>query len=62
MEIGDIVRLKSGGPKMTISALDDSQATCIWFDRNGKRHEQAFALVTVEAFVPRPPEVPKKDW
>ena len=62
MKIGDIVRLKSGGPKMTVTALAEDQASCTWFDRNGKRHDGAFAVATVEAFVPRPPEPPKKDW
>lgn len=63
MEIGDVVRLKSGGPKMTIVSIDESAgASCTWFDRNGKRHESVFALATVEVFVARPPEVPKKSW
>lgn len=32
-KIGDIVQLKSGGPKMTISSLRDSANDyfCIWF-------------------------------
>lgn len=47
---------------MTITALADDQVSCTWFDRNGKRHVGEFTAATVEAFVPRPPEVPKKDW
>ena len=63
MEIGDIVRLKSGGPKMTIVSIDESAgASCTWFDRNGKRHESVFALATVEAFVARPQPAKKSDW
>jgi uncharacterized protein YodC (DUF2158 family) len=31
---GDVVRLKSGGPKMTISLLTNSNVACQWFVRN----------------------------
>ena len=60
MQIGDIVRLKSGGPKMTIVSVDEQAgASCTWFDRNGKRHEGVFTLATVEAFIARPPAAEK---
>jgi len=63
MQIGDVVRLKSGGPKMTIVSLGEGEAvSCAWFDRNGKRHTESFALAIVEAFVARPPEPKKSDW
>ena len=29
--VGQVVRLKSGGPKMTIDAIDDDGVHCIWF-------------------------------
>jgi len=54
---GDIVRLKSGGPKMTILGADGADAlTCKWFDRNGKLHENSFKTAMIEIFKPRPPE------
>lgn len=62
MQIGDIVRLKSGGPKMTVTAVEAEQVSCAWFDRNGKPHSGAYAAATVEAFVARPPEPKKSDW
>jgi uncharacterized protein YodC (DUF2158 family) len=35
---GDVVKLKSGGPKMTIERIDsDQSALCIWFDHKNDR-------------------------
>lgn len=49
---GDLVRLKSGGPDMTIDELypprigNDASARCVWFA--GKKHEFArFDLATL---------------
>ena len=36
MEIGDVVHLKSGGPKMTVEIITEAMAgmviRCVWFD------------------------------
>lgn len=61
MQIGDVVRLKSGGPKMTITALDETEATCAWFNRNGRNQSDDFPLATIEMFVPREDEPAQKD-
>jgi len=57
---GDIVRLKSGGPKMTILGIDDDDAVfaCKWFDRNGKLHSDSFPVDMIETFSPRPRDKP----
>jgi uncharacterized protein YodC (DUF2158 family) len=34
MKVGDLVELKSGGPKMTVSLLDNGEAHCVWFDHD----------------------------
>jgi uncharacterized protein YodC (DUF2158 family) len=51
--IGDVVKLKSGSPKMTIDDIgkynydDKDKAKCIWFD-GSKRFEDIFAFETLE--------------
>ena len=52
-EIGDTVRLKSGGPLMTIDNIGDYSPTgpnpgllCVWFD-GGKRVAEVFHQNTV---------------
>jgi uncharacterized protein YodC (DUF2158 family) len=45
---GDVVRLKSGGPKMVISDLDAyGSAYCQWFD-GAKDAGKTFAVETLE--------------
>ncbi|CAM3699339.1 YodC family protein [Litorimonas haliclonae] len=50
-EIGQIVRLKSGGPKMTIKGADAGAWACQWFDRNGKLHNDTFPEDMLDIFV-----------
>ena len=57
------MRLKSGGPKMTVLGVDrntpdndGSIFACKWFDRNGKLHKDAFPAAMIEAFIGRSPE------
>jgi uncharacterized protein YodC (DUF2158 family) len=52
---GDVVRLNSGGPKMTVHALKGKMLSCQWFDRNGKKHASEFDVEMVTHFVPAPP-------
>lgn len=51
---GDVVRLKSGGPKMTVLAVKTAQLACQWFDRNGKMHTSDFDIEMLDLFVPSP--------
>jgi len=53
---GDVVRLKSGGPCMTITTLGDysgwttspsHSASCIWFEEN-KKQETVFDIAILE--------------
>ena len=48
MKPGDVVRLNSGGPDMTVYKLrpnDDSIAICLWFDDNKQSFNQPFPVV-----------------
>jgi uncharacterized protein YodC (DUF2158 family) len=33
---GDLVRVKSGGPLMTVGSIKAGKVICEWFDRTGK--------------------------
>lgn len=32
-QIGEVVELKSGGPDMTIEAIEELKAKCVWFNK-----------------------------
>lgn len=54
--IGEVVRLKSGGPKMTVQYVDEpssgnANVHCIWFD-DSKMCTGQFPPTTLEEFVP----------
>ena len=51
-KVGDTVRLKSGGPIMTITAVDrpydtDLQAFCTWFKSDNGTTSQYFPLPAI---------------
>lgn len=37
---GDVVKLKSDGPKMTVTRVEDNGVWCTWFA--GKKNEKSF--------------------
>jgi uncharacterized protein YodC (DUF2158 family) len=47
IKIGELVVLKSGGPKMVVADTDGVYALCVWFDGNIK-HEAPFKLGIID--------------
>lgn len=53
VKCGDIVRLKSGSPKMTVEEIgkyrysENDRAKCIWFD-GAEKHEDVFEFHTLK--------------
>ena len=47
MNPGDVVQLKSGGPSMTVTAVEGSYASCTWFNEKSQIATGDFLLVTL---------------
>ena len=44
-KIGDVVKLKSGGPNMTVEVIGEQGVYCAWFDKSEKKeHFQLFRI------------------
>ena len=46
---GDVVILKSGGPRMTVDAAGDEQCECAWFNDSGSFERNTFAIASLRA-------------
>ena len=44
---GDTVRLKSGGPAMTVKAIEGDWVSCDWFE-GSKKHEDTFPVAGLD--------------
>lgn len=52
LKTGQVVRLKSGSPKMTVKGPDGDAWAVQWIDRNGKLQSDSFHADMLEIFVP----------
>lgn len=54
MSPGDVVRLKSGGPLMTVLKVTEEDARCVWFSENTDMQAPSFATFILVALVVLP--------
>jgi uncharacterized protein YodC (DUF2158 family) len=47
---GDLVRLRSGGPAMTIDSIKGDQADCFWTGLDGEPNAERFPLEVLQKF------------
>ena len=48
-DVGDVVKLKSGGPKMTVEKIDEDEFIhCVWFDEMNVTQSQGFPASALE--------------
>ena len=54
---GDVVKLKSGGPRMTVEGYEDDLVICVWFEGT-ERKSATFKEATLQNWVaPNPIDV-----
>lgn len=54
-QVGDVVRLKSGGPQMTVADTGEDMSGrqmvwCMWFDEKGARQQETFPPEALDRF------------
>lgn len=54
IETGDIVQLKSGGPRMTAAEVSTDIVICHWFDHDEHAHLQGFRPAMLAAVIDEP--------
>lgn len=54
---GDVVQLKSGGPRMTVKAVrEPDEVICVWFEKT-KRYEDVFDAPLIALHKPSGPMI-----
>lgn len=49
---GDVVQLKSGGPRMTVEGYEDGLVVCVWFEEKNRK-SSTFKEATLVKWAPR---------
>ena len=47
---GDLVRLRSGGPAMTVDSVKGNQADCFWTGEDGQPNAESFPIYVLQKF------------
>jgi uncharacterized protein YodC (DUF2158 family) len=55
---GDLVRVRSGGPLMTVTGVQGDQVNCAWTDWDGALKSETFPIAVLSVPVTVPPEDP----
>lgn len=50
LKAGDRVKLKSGGPVMTVAVTEGPCVRCVWFHADGMPREQRFLVAVLRRF------------
>jgi uncharacterized protein YodC (DUF2158 family) len=50
LQHGDLVRLRSGGPLMTVGSVRGNQADCFWTGGDGEPNAQSFPIDVLQKF------------
>jgi len=50
LQQGDLVRLRSGGPLMTVETVKNEVVECIWTDPNGQTDDAIFPVHVLQKF------------
>jgi uncharacterized protein YodC (DUF2158 family) len=52
---GDLVKVQSGGPVMSVQEIHGEYALCLWFDENGKLQERSFLIASLKGVTSKSP-------
>jgi uncharacterized protein YodC (DUF2158 family) len=47
---GDLVKLRSGGPLMTVSEIKGDQIQCVWTDESGQANDASFPADVLQRY------------
>ena len=50
LQHGDLVRLRSGGPLMTVADVRGDQINCFWTDENSQPNDATFPVQVLQKF------------
>jgi uncharacterized protein YodC (DUF2158 family) len=58
LRAGDLVRVRSGGPLMTVTGIQGDQVNCSWTNWDGRLESQTFPVGALNL----PLTMPRTDW